>query len=646
MPDFNRFINTTGKTKEEIKKEIGELVDSIYEKLSDGSAEISLSGEVGGSSYSAQSIPGPSEAEIGKCSERNSDASDDFGELNEREINQNMNRMFYPHEPLSDNPNAQEQFMTDKIRQMRTLEEVSDTHRIYRACSEITMVRQGEFMADVEDDFERSVFCCLPRPLYGAMSNSQLRTYFTWRTDVRRGIYRQVDEPYPVMYCFELLNKIGVKDSDDAFTRLTEILKNIKFMPDTRARLIQWIKDFYAFNNISLPLPFEDEQQCDMDYRVISEIENGNYSDKMDFLSKYSAYNINESIFVNEQNRDILNKALEYALGALEKHFEKYDVELSSLLCGKFRRDFSWEPFKCAIVDVERQDGFRNVQINARERYTLKRGTPTSERFELSLNSGFIGYILKSVEAKLRRMMSFGRYLVPSVKMMESDFKNRKKIMAAVNDAEFPMVIPDAVEEYCRKSGIMKKIPSRKSALMPWEEPPDTEPVEVTFDESKLDEIRRLADENTRKLIVEEQPQEPFLRYEYSENETDYEELAQDISDEEFNESVADYSQYVIEEDAPELFSEYGNLVDLEPEWQKFAISMTPNNIMFLKNLLIGKEREFCRERDIMPQLMIEEINTAALENLDDVIIEGGTVLEDYAEEVKMIADAFRVKKL
>lgn len=682
MGEFKNFINTSGKSLQEIKKSVNDLVNRIAEN-DDSASEIFVSGDIRTEDDFAEETNVDIHSEqtqsenqhscytaepISYCTshstadnKRKSDFSYITGEYKGQPAQLPVpNPIVYPHEPVPDNLSADDEYMLNKIREMRALEEITHNSYIVRACAEITMVRQGEFMADIEDDYGRRVFCGIPQPLYAAMSNSQLRTYFSWRTDVRRGVYTDIDEPYPVLYCYELLNRIGVTGAEDAFRRLSDIWNNVHFSPKRRNRFRRWLKDFYAFNRISSPLPFEDEVQSESDFCAITEIREGNYSDKLDFLADNSVYEINKSAFLDEKNRVIVNKVLERVLEVLAEHFKKYGIELSSLICGKFKKDFSWEPFSRAIVDIERQDGFREVRISAMERYSLKRGEPALEHFELSVCRGFVGYILKSIEAKLRRLTSYGKYLNPSAKMMESDFKNREKVEAAINAPEFSSLISDTVEDYCTGAGIIKKKTSaKKSTLKPWDEPPLPKPIVVTFDESKLDEIRRLADENTRKLIVDEQSEPEFdIYFPLSENtvfqngiaqdDADFEELAKQVHDDEFDESVADYSQFAPEQEdtQPELYFENGTLEELEPEWRQLALSLTPDNILFLQKMLVGEERDYCRQRNIMPQLMVEEINMAALENIDDVIIEGGAVLEDYAEEVKFIADAFRVNRL
>ena len=69
--------------------------------------------------------------------------------------------------------------------------------------------RQGMFLADFTDDCTERAMFTRYYPTYHDMTNKQLRTYFTWRTNVRRGIVEKTSASYAMVYCYELLNQIS-----------------------------------------------------------------------------------------------------------------------------------------------------------------------------------------------------------------------------------------------------------------------------------------------------------------------------------------------------------------------------------------------------------------------------------------------------
>lgn len=139
-----------------------------------------------------------------------------------------------------------------KIEGMRRLGQRFYNGYMLRPCAEETLVQQGEYVMDVTDDFGRNCFCGIERPVYGALSTDQLRTYFTWRTLARNGVYNRTDKPYIILYCYELLNRIGVLSAADAYNRLSGVWEGCReFCPALDKLLPRWLKDFRAYNDMA-----------------------------------------------------------------------------------------------------------------------------------------------------------------------------------------------------------------------------------------------------------------------------------------------------------------------------------------------------------------------------------------------------------
>lgn len=657
MGEFKKFIQTNGKTFEEIKKTINEMVDravnSVVDTVVDDVTQFAPKDvrknikqsvrdarkKAAEGRYKAEKIP------------QSLTGSVEIGDENEFVYQKNASdhsRIHYPHEAHSENMSAQDKHMLTKIGQMRELEICVRGQGIVKRAVELTIVEQGEFMADVEDDFTRRAFCALPQPVYAAMSNSQLRTFFTWRTDARRGRYYETDKPYVLLYCYELLNKIGVESSVEAFDKLLEVWENCRgFAPYLNALMPRWLKDFYAFNNVTEKYPeinavpglFAENgsERGSSVFFEFSEIGAENYSRKFDFLAENSAYDIKGSIFYSEQTKPLIEAACEAALNALNVYFAARDIELSELVCGKLKKDYSWIPFKDAIVNLDTADGFRPVAVSVSERYCVKRGEPALELFDFSPSRGFIGYLLKSVEAELRIKTGFNRKITPKLQMLQNDLKNRTKLMEATSEPEFLKIIPAAVDDYCRKNGIRPAEKSPKSPKTPkttLDEYAEYTAPKVEIDVTKLEEIRSRAEVMAKKLIID------------GEEETDVpntaEQIAAQIGDDEFSELIEGFKEELSPQEDEELPLQSGNPLfeDLDSDWQTFANDLTPVRLETLKALLNGNIRAFCKERGLLPETVFEEINTSALAAFDDVVIEGGEIVPDYFEEVAKIVKA------
>ncbi len=536
----------------------------------------------------------------------------------------------YP--PESPDENAP---ITEKIRQMRELGQTLYKGYMVRQCAELTLVKQGEFMQDVTDDFTRSAFCAIERPVYGALSAEQLRTYFTWRTDARRGTYYKIDKPYITLYCYELMNKIGVLSSQDAFNRLVGVWENCRgFCPSLDNTMPLWLKDFYAFNNIEgdfSELSHSFPVKPDSTDKITSELLSGDYSNKLEYLASHSSYNIKGSIFYTDEHLPLLNDAAEASLSALEDYFRAHGISLFELICGRAKKDFGWSPFAGAYVDQERMDGFRTCHISSTERYCIKRGQPCFERFESAPFRNFIGYILKATESVLRERTGFRYSIVPNLSVVLDDFFNREKLYKAVSEQEFASVVPNAVNAYCDEHGIFppRKEPKRKKKPdygdSPQYQPVNTAPKKIEIDLSALENIRREADETARKLIIEE-----------------YEDA---LPEEKITEMTAAIVDEVFEELTEQAITENRNEHDfsaLKEPWKEFAQVLDKRLLSVLQAIDDNKAEALCRDMGILPETVFEEINAIALEYIGDVVIENDAFVPDYYEDVKAILNAIK----
>ena len=283
------------------------------------------------------------------------------------------------------------------------------------------------------------------------------------------------------------------------------------------------------------------------------------------------------------------------------------------------KKDHAWRQFAGALVDLDRMDGFREIRISPEECYCIKRGEPTHEEFSFQPQRGIIGFILKSIEARLRIRTGFGRKISVNTSMLANDVKNRPKAEAAVLDEEFKKAIERAVDSFCDKNMIF---PKKKKANSFEEEDVYVAP-KVEIDVSKLSDIRKKADEIAEKLITEEETE---LYKEHTEDEgidiSDIEDRTTQISDDEFSERISDYTALAEEKTGWEGLSQ--RLSDVE------------------RGLLLimydeGNVAGYCRGEGVFFETLSESINSYALEYIGDIIIEDGRIIPDYMTDVEMI---------
>ncbi len=614
--DFKLFFNNNAKSKDEVEDEVRRLIKSRINTIAKEAAAEAIEESRGERiPPRGEKIPSPEPKRsnisyLSKPQPSSPLSLDDIAPLPSDDLNAWLNND-----------------ISEKIQAMRELGQVVYKGSMRRECAEVTIVKQGEFMKDVTDDYGRNAFCNMERPVYGAMSTSQLRTYFSWRTAARRGVWEKADAPYIILYCYELMNMIGTDSATDSFNQLIDVWNNCRvYSPQLDRYMPLWLRDMYAYNDIEgdfseheKRFPIQNDEQLDKQSQKLLERD---YSGCLSYLMRYSSYNLIGSKFYNTDTAPLLNGALEYALKALDRYFSQYKISLFELICGRMKKDFDWKPFYGAYVDIDRQGGFRPCRISATERYCTKLNGPCHEIFEPAPYRGFIGYILKSVECKLREATGYRASVMPNISMVLDDFKNREKLCAAVGAPEFVNIAANAAAVWAARNGIEPVYDKKYQKKAEQKAVPVVKPIKVEIDVAKLQQIREQSDELTRRLIIDEETStlevdEILL-------------MTESIEDDTFEERTCAA--------AFEVHSQY-DFSALPDEWRQLADALDAEALELLCALKSGTSDALCRSRGVLPETAFEQINDISLQYIGDVLIENGELIPDYVEDVKKITD-------
>lgn len=133
---------------------------------------------------------------------------------------------------------------------------------------------QGQMVADYQDDYDQLHELHHYYPDYHCMNVHQLRTYFTWRTQLRQGHFTVTSTSYAYVYIYELLNNIGVKNPQDGFQRLEQFAQKYAPSYDQRMKqyLGQWLKDYviyYGLDRQAANQVFQAELDSDRGYHIL-----------------------------------------------------------------------------------------------------------------------------------------------------------------------------------------------------------------------------------------------------------------------------------------------------------------------------------------------------------------------------------------
>ena len=178
----------------------------------------------------------------------------------------------YADEPILKTGRQMQNFLPDQYRKMREISRWQDDPKggAGRWLSEAELFyRQGLLMADFEDDCPYNGTFKSYFPTYNAMSDRQLRGYFTWRAQVRRGNIEETSTPFAFLYLYELICGIGVDDPLDGFDKIKGFWDAYRaFEPgiDRFARV--WLQDYAVFHGLD-PKLLHDSKTVAFDNALI-----------------------------------------------------------------------------------------------------------------------------------------------------------------------------------------------------------------------------------------------------------------------------------------------------------------------------------------------------------------------------------------
>lgn len=178
----------------------------------------------------------------------------------------------YADEPILKTGRQMQNFLPDQYRKMREISRWQEDPKggAGRWLSEAELFyRQGLLMADFEDDCPYNGTFKSYFPTYNAMSDRQLRGYFTWRAQVRRGTVEETSTSFAFLYLYELICGIGVDDPLDGFNKIKAFWDAYRaFEPgiDRFARV--WLQDYAVFHRLD-PKLLRDSKTVMFDYALI-----------------------------------------------------------------------------------------------------------------------------------------------------------------------------------------------------------------------------------------------------------------------------------------------------------------------------------------------------------------------------------------
>ncbi len=311
----------------------------------------------------------------------------------------------------------------DIMREIAREERLPDYSRFYdrrvQQDNAAIFYKQGMFMKDFEDDYSGNARFSQYYPYYQMMGYEQLRTYFTWRTQVRKGNVTDTSLSYAFLYIYELLGNIGVDNPADGLEKLMSFWKGFGVFNKSIDRyVLRWLKDYHIY--YELPQSFKEfasKNNITDHYPKMAET-----LDDFEFFCAISKYDIRKSSFFTDETSKIITDCFSYVIKRVRSEFETAGINFDNTLFCPTKKITAWKPFKDALFYQWVKQPDRRVVLSENEIYICNNNEWTFSTVIINEKGRqFIGYIMKQTEAVLRNVMNYKYKITADTGMIDEE---------------------------------------------------------------------------------------------------------------------------------------------------------------------------------------------------------------------------------
>lgn len=453
----------------------------------------------------------------------------------------------------------------------------------------IIFYKQGMFMKDFSDNYSGYTQFSQYFPYYHMMGYEQLRTYFTWRTEVRKGNVADTSLSYAFLYIYELLGNIGVSNPQDGLNQLMSFWKAFRaYNKFIDKYVLRWLKDYHIY--YELPHSFKefiDTNNLTQYYPKMTDTD-----DNFDLFCAISKYDIRKSTFFTDDKVKLITDCFYFVIKKLRQAFVDSGMYFDELIFQPTKKMSEWKPFKDALFYQWLKQTDRRIVLSENEIYICSNNKWAFNTVITSENGRqLIGYIMKQMEVVLRKVTKYKFKLSANINTVKHE------AVGKLNKAglSLEIIVSDAIVEFYKEA---------------------TKTV-VIVDHGALSRIRQEALVTQEKLIVPEQEKQfdPAI----------------------FSQKSLDLS-YTAMQDKPSM-----SLPEIEPTpvydaWKSLKNKLTEIEIEALSVVLHGEIelKKYADECGIMLEVLLEGINEKAIDFIGDNLLDDEFVLyDDYKEQVK-----------
>lgn len=372
----------------------------------------------------------------------------------------------YQDETISRRPAPRREKLPPLLMTARSLE--TGKAALYQS-REALFVKQAKLLENYEDDCPFNAPAQQYFPTYAALTDRELRGYFTWRTRFRRGQVEKTAPTFAYIYLYELINGIGMSDPLDGYRKL-EHFRDVYCPLDENIlwNLETWMADYVVYYGLDPALLADTEGGCrDRLIHIFETIPEREDQQILEAVNGLIPSVLSRSRFYKAYPQDMEQVTIR-VLRKMWDHYSRCRHPLAEQLFGPRRENPVWL-FSSAVFLREKKEESREYRVSPIRCYRCRRGLWFVEEYgSTDQAESQLRTLIKAIDAEMRILYE---YPYPLKRPLDT-----KWLLAAIR--EETQALLDA-----KKAAEVKKI---------------------TIDYSRLEQIRRDAAVTQDRLTVEE----------------------------------------------------------------------------------------------------------------------------------------------
>lgn len=480
----------------------------------------------------------------------------------------------------------------------------------YPATREANFVHQARQWADREGS--RAPFQPFMSywPTYSQMNSAQTEWYFYWRSEVRRKRYPETDLSYIFIYIYELIHGIGWLEPEEGFQLLLELREAYADRhPGLLEYMADWLADFVLVHRLPVPLdvliissPAAMRGEL-FDLALTRLLEEEKAVLPLEIVLGLSDYNMRRSAFYSSVGKETLDKYIPQVITLVDAYMGKSQ--------GRRLKD-AFDPGRSKTVN----------------RYLFHRAV---------YDPSFHGRTIPFKIIPYREYKPFRQYVTQLIRCTENKLREMAGFRGRLKEIVLLPETQSLIERFIEKEQLQARRMSRQ----------------ISINTDRLASLQEDTEVVQRLLTVE-----------YAEASEGKEEDGTTQPERTERQSWTEPSPSMTPLSSMELSSSAGPSSSMEPaqsmepssvirgpehtaaapaeEWQEIKARLQPVHLQVLSLLLSGggavKElASLAAQHGSMPELLIDEINDAAMEAIGDLLIEDFTVMDEHIDLVREI---------